>query len=119
MRSYSRRLDTSCFLKKFLPDAVVSRSAITPLHSLKRTERSRTSNDEEDGIPPVRKNNSKDDEAGGTDALSQRGAIALAKRLQRFWHEQGYPAARFWAEPIEERFPKVGTYVNSLAITPP
>ena len=44
------------------------------------------------------------------DALDQRGAMALAKRLERYWHARGYPAARFWAEPVEERFPKVGTY---------
>jgi hypothetical protein len=44
------------------------------------------------------------------DMLGQRGAMALAKRLERFWHERGYPAARFWAEPIAERFAKVGTY---------
>jgi hypothetical protein len=36
--------------------------------------------------------------------------MTLAMRLQRYWHEQGYPAARFWAEPIAERFSKVGTY---------
>lgn len=42
--------------------------------------------------------------------LSQRGAMALAKQLEQYWHERGYPAARFWAEPIDERFEKVGTY---------
>jgi hypothetical protein len=42
--------------------------------------------------------------------LSQRGAMALAHRLQKYWHGKGYPAARFWAEPIGERFDKVGTY---------
>lgn len=36
--------------------------------------------------------------------------MALAKRLERYWHEQGFPAARFWAEPIPDRFEKVGTY---------
>jgi len=44
------------------------------------------------------------------DTLSQRGAIALAKRLEHYWHERGFAAARFWAEPINERFAKVGTY---------
>jgi hypothetical protein len=44
------------------------------------------------------------------DWLNQHGAMALAKRLERYWHERGYPAARFWAEPIRERFAKVGTY---------
>lgn len=44
------------------------------------------------------------------ETLSQTGAIRLAKRLERYWHEQGYPAARFWAEPIGEKFAKVGTY---------
>jgi hypothetical protein len=42
--------------------------------------------------------------------LDKRGAMALAKRLETYWHERGYPAARFWAEPIPERFDKVGTY---------
>jgi hypothetical protein len=42
--------------------------------------------------------------------LGQKGAIALAKRLEQYWHSQGFPAARFWAEPIGERFEKVGSY---------
>lgn len=42
--------------------------------------------------------------------LSQKGAMALAKRLERFWHDKGFRAARFWAEPIGERFEKVETY---------
>lgn len=36
--------------------------------------------------------------------------MALAKRPEQFWHLRGYPAARFWAELIDERFAKVGTY---------
>ncbi|MGP9812937.1 hypothetical protein ACTZWT_15630 [Rhodopseudomonas sp. NSM] len=44
------------------------------------------------------------------DTLSRNGAMALAKRLEKFWHDKGYPTARFWAEPIAERFEKVGTY---------
>jgi hypothetical protein len=36
--------------------------------------------------------------------------MALARRLEQFWHAKGYHAARFWAEPIGERFNKVGTY---------
>jgi hypothetical protein len=44
------------------------------------------------------------------ETLGQKGAIALAKRLEQYWHGQGFPAARFWAEPIGERFEKVGTY---------
>jgi hypothetical protein len=44
------------------------------------------------------------------ESLSQKGAMALAKRLEQFWHSKGYLAARFWAEPIGERFEKVGTY---------
>ena len=69
-----------------------------------------TKHDKADEFPSETKDNSNDNEAHETDALSQRGAIALAKKLQHYWHEQGYPAARFWAEPIEERFSKVGTY---------
>jgi hypothetical protein len=44
------------------------------------------------------------------DTLNKQGAMALARRLERYWHKRGYPAARFWAEPIAERFAKVGTY---------
>jgi hypothetical protein len=44
------------------------------------------------------------------ETLGQKGALALAKRLEQYWHGQGFPAARFWAEPIGERFEKVGTY---------
>jgi hypothetical protein len=36
--------------------------------------------------------------------------MALARRLQRYWEERGYPAARLWTEPVGERFAKVGTY---------
>jgi hypothetical protein len=42
--------------------------------------------------------------------LSPKGAMALARRLEKVWHDRGYPAARFWAKPIEERFDKSGTY---------
>jgi hypothetical protein len=49
-------------------------------------------------------------EAGAKDMLNREGAMALAKRLQQYWHDRGYPAARFWAEPVDERFAKVGTY---------
>ncbi|MCP3439807.1 hypothetical protein [Bradyrhizobium sp. CCGUVB14] len=45
-----------------------------------------------------------------TEHCSRDGAMALAKRLEAYWHGEGYPSARFWAEPIEERFEKVGTY---------
>lgn len=45
-----------------------------------------------------------------SDTLSRKGATALAKRLQDFWHGQGFSAARFWVEPIDERFAKVGSY---------
>jgi hypothetical protein len=44
------------------------------------------------------------------DTLSQKGATALARRLQAFWDVRGYHTARFWAEPVGERFAKVGTY---------
>jgi hypothetical protein len=44
------------------------------------------------------------------ETLSQKGALKLAKRLERYWHGLGFPAARFWAEPIGERFEKVGSY---------
>ena len=54
-----------------------------------------TKHDKADEFPSETKDNSNDNEAHETDALSQRGAIALAKKLQHYWHEQGYPAARF------------------------
>ena len=41
------------------------------------------------------------------DMLNRRGAFLLARRLERYWHERGYPAARFWTEPLGEPF---GTY---------
>lgn len=44
------------------------------------------------------------------DNLSQRGAMDLARRLERYWHSRGFPAARFWAELIDDRFAKIGTY---------
>jgi hypothetical protein len=44
------------------------------------------------------------------DTLTKAGALRLARQLQKFWHDGGYPAARFWTEPVEERFAKVGTY---------
>jgi hypothetical protein len=49
-------------------------------------------------------------ECKATDTLSRKGGMALARRLQQYWHDERYPAARFWAEPIDERFTKVGTY---------
>jgi hypothetical protein len=39
--------------------------------------------------------------------LNRDGAVALAKRLEKYWR---YPAARFWTEPLDERFAKIGTY---------
>jgi hypothetical protein len=39
-----------------------------------------------------------------------RESRRLAKRLEDYWHAQGHPAARFWAEPVKEPFAKVGTY---------
>jgi hypothetical protein len=44
------------------------------------------------------------------DMLGQRGAMRLAQRLEKYWHERGYPAARFWAEPVDERLSKIGTF---------
>ena len=38
-----------------------------------------------------------------------RAATALAKRLERCWHDRGYPSARFWVEPLEGGFAKIGT----------
>ena len=44
------------------------------------------------------------------ETLTQKGAMALAKRLDKYWRDQGYETARFWVEVIEERFDKIGTY---------
>ena len=41
------------------------------------------------------------------DNLSKRGALDLARRLEKYWHGQGYPAAKFWTEPVDERFQKI------------
>jgi hypothetical protein len=51
-----------------------------------------------------------EEETGVRDTLCRRGAMDLARRLECYWHNKGYRAARFWAEPAEERFSKVGTY---------
>jgi hypothetical protein len=56
-----------------------------------------------DIVPPPKSSTS-------VDSLNRDGAIALAKRLQQYWHDQGYPAARFWTEPLHERFQKNGTH---------
>lgn len=34
----------------------------------------------------------------------------LAQRLEKYWQDRGYPVARFWAEPINERLEKLGTH---------
>jgi hypothetical protein len=36
--------------------------------------------------------------------------VALAKRLEQYRHETGFPSARFWTEPVEERIEKIGSY---------
>jgi hypothetical protein len=36
--------------------------------------------------------------------------MELARRLEQYWHDKGFLAARFWAEPIAERFEKIGSY---------
>lgn len=44
------------------------------------------------------------------DNLNRRGAADLAKRLEAYWRNLGYFEVRFWAEPIDERFEKIGTH---------
>ncbi len=44
------------------------------------------------------------------ETLNRAGATALARRLEKYWHDRGYMTARFWPEPITERFAKVGTH---------
>jgi hypothetical protein len=55
-------------------------------------------------------NRTNNDPSELTEFLTQKGAMALAKRIEHYWHTKGYLAARCWAEPIGERFEKVGTY---------
>jgi hypothetical protein len=38
------------------------------------------------------------------DTLNRAGAIALAERLQQILARSRIPAARFWTEPLDERF---------------
>lgn len=44
------------------------------------------------------------------DNLNRRGAMDLARRLEEYWHKEGYAEVRFWAEPVDERFEKIGTH---------
>ena len=44
------------------------------------------------------------------ESLNREGALALARRLESYWHAQGFTAVRFWTEPISERFDKIGSY---------
>ncbi len=59
--------------------------------------------------PPTKNNGVAEVKTVNGDALDRLGAIALAKRLEKYWHDQGYLGARFWAEPIDEHYAKVGT----------
>ena len=49
---------------------------------------------------------------GGTEEIGSASAVRWRSRggWNGYWHDLGYKAARFWAEPIPERFAKVGTY---------
>jgi len=65
------------------------------------------------GSPPITTSAEQDEcnlERTPADTLSQKGALALAKRLQDYWHAEGFHAVRFWTEPVGERFSKVGSY---------
>jgi hypothetical protein len=67
-----------------------------------------TTRDREDGA--AAKIGAAQSAGAAADTLSQRGALALAKRLQNYWHARGYKQVRFWTEPLTERCSKVGTY---------
>lgn len=43
------------------------------------------------------------------DTLTRHGSAALARKLEKYWHDRGYFSARFWPELISERFDKIGT----------
>ena len=60
--------------------------------------------------PAIAASHSDSDATDRKTRCRKSGAMRLAKQLEKHWHDLGYPAARFWAEPIEERFAKVGTY---------
>jgi hypothetical protein len=64
----------------------------------------------DDTTPPVTQSATSNETTELTEFLTQKGAMALAKRVEHYWHTKGYQAARCWAEPIGERFEKVGTY---------
>lgn len=64
----------------------------------------------QDGAGANTRDGANDDTPAYRDTLNQQGAMALARQLEKYWHDQGYPAVRFWAEPIPQRFAKVGTY---------
>jgi hypothetical protein len=67
--------------------------------------------DEAAGLPKnVTRRDNLQQRSSTADTLNRDGAMLLARRLQEYWHGQGYPAARFWAEPVDERFAKIGTY---------
>src|SRR4051812_35029456 len=59
--------------------------------------------------PPIVNGGVANAQTADGDALARPGAIALAKRLEKYWHDRGYLAARFWAEPMDEHYAKVGT----------
>ncbi len=52
------------------------------------------------------------------DTLNRDGALALAKRLEQYWHNQGYPAARFWTEPLGERVKCNISLTAAAAVSP-
>jgi hypothetical protein len=67
-------------------------------------------NNEAGGCPPAMVAGTGPKVKRNGDTLSQQGALGLAQRLERYWHDRGYLAARFWTEPVNERFAKIGTY---------
>ena len=36
--------------------------------------------------------------------------MGARKALEKYWHDQGQLGARFWTEPLDERFAKIGAY---------
>jgi hypothetical protein len=72
-----------------------------------RPDQPRTGQTQGDTASPVRERTPPT--SAPRDTLNQKGAIALAKKLEAFWHGKGYLTARFWAEPVGERFDKLGT----------
>src|ERR1043165_4877720 len=81
-----------------------------PVSTSPREETMNDDDDRADAQQPSPARSDHDVKDQTKDTLTKAGALRLARQLQKYWHDEGYPAARFWTEPVAERFAKVGTY---------